>query len=69
LEKPGWHEPISAIEQIYGFQVPLICQIQNFAAVIRGTATPLVTAEDGYKNQQVIEAVKTSVASAQTVFL
>lgn len=67
--KRSWWEPISATKLTFDFEDPLVSQVRHFAAVIRGEAQPLVTAEEGLKNQQVIEAVKESAASGVTINL
>lgn len=65
----SWMAPISAGKLVYDFEDPLVRQIRQFAAVIRGEEEPLVSAEEGLKNQQVIEAVKSSAESGRTVLL
>lgn len=65
----SWFEPISATKMVFDFEDPLVRQIRQFAAVIRGDEAPIVSAEDGLKNQHVIEAVKQSAASGETVRL
>ena len=65
----SWWEPISSTKLIFDFEDPLIRQARQFAAVIRGDEAPLVSAEEGLKNQKVIEAVKTSAANGVTVSL
>lgn len=50
-------------------QDPLICQIEHFAAVIRGEAQPLVSGEDGAASLRVIEAIHQSAANGSTVYL
>jgi predicted dehydrogenase len=67
--KPSWWEPIDRRQIAFESADPLIRQVEQFAAVIRGEAPPLVSAEDGLKNQQIIEAVKTSAATGSTVHL
>jgi predicted dehydrogenase len=65
----GWWEPISATRLAFGFEDPLVAQARQFAAVIRGEEPPLVSAEEGLKNQIVIEAIKSSAASGSPVTL
>ncbi|SMX44685.1 Gfo/Idh/MocA family protein [Actibacterium lipolyticum] len=65
----GWHEPLSATKTPFGFEDPLIRQIRQFAAVIRGEEEPLVSGEEGLKTLRLIEAVKQSAATEQTVML
>lgn len=68
-QRQGWWEPISSTRLTFGFEDPLLCQILQFDAVIRGVEPPLVSARDGLENQRVIEAVKQSAATTNTVFL
>lgn len=63
----SWWNPIAATRQIFSFEDPLVRQIRHFAEVIRGQADPLVTAADGLAALKVIEAVKTSARTGQTV--
>ncbi|MGW5150630.1 Gfo/Idh/MocA family protein [Rhodococcus koreensis] len=46
---------------------PLAAQIEHFAAVIRGDAKPIVTARDGLKSLQVVEAVAESARTGEAV--
>jgi predicted dehydrogenase len=48
---------------------PLERQLENFCAVIRGKADPVVTARDGLQNLRVIDAIKRALRSGETVFL
>jgi len=68
-DKRSWWEPIAATNFSFEFEDPLIRQVRQFAAVIRGNEQPLVSAEEGLKNQRVIEAIKASAASGNTVSL
>lgn len=67
LHKSSWWEPISATRLTFGFDDPLLCQVLQFAAVIKGKQLPLVSAREGYENQRVIESVKRSAATGQTI--
>ena len=67
--KRSWFEPLQVTKPIHDFEAPLIRQIKHFAAVIRGDEAPLVSAQEGLKNQQVIEAVKTSAATGTPIQL
>jgi len=67
--KNSWWEPISETKLVFDFEDPLVRQMQQFADVIAGKCDPLVSGAEGYKNQQVLEAVKKSAASGQTVHL
>lgn len=65
----SWWQPMSETKLTFTFEDPLVRQVQHFADVIRGTALPLVSAYEGLMNQRVIEAVKTSARTGQTVML
>lgn len=65
----SWTEPITTTRFTFDFEDPLVRQIRHFAAVIRGEDIPLVSAEEGLRNLKVIEAVKASAATGQTVRL
>lgn len=66
-DKRSWWEPLSVTRYPFDFDDPLVRQIRQFAAVIRGEEAPLVPAEEGLRNQQVIEAVKRSAATGETI--
>jgi predicted dehydrogenase len=68
-EKRSWWEPISATHMLHGFDDPLILQIRQFAEVIRGEDEPLCSGHDGLAALRVIEAVKRSAATGQSVDL
>lgn len=65
----SWWEPINECKLTFGFEDPLVCQIEQFVRVIGGVEAPLVSAADGLANQRVIEAVKQSAANRSTVTL
>lgn len=65
----SWWEPISEGKLTFGFDDPLVCQIEQFVRVIRGVEPPLVSAKDGLANQYVIEAMKRSASSKSVVSL
>jgi len=46
---------------------PLVRQLENFCAVIRGEAEPVVTARDGLQNLRVIEAIKQAASGERIV--
>lgn len=48
---------------------PLAAQIAHFADVIAGIAEPLVTAQDGLRAIEVVEAVATAIRTGETVDL
>lgn len=48
---------------------PLSCQLDHFLNVIRGTATPLISARDGLRNLQITEAIAKSARTHQIVYV
>jgi predicted dehydrogenase len=48
---------------------PLKHQMEHFGAVIRGEASPMVSARDGLKNLRVTEAIAQAASSGQVVYL
>lgn len=66
---PNWHKPLSAESISIESRDPLQCQIEHFAAVIRGDEKPLVSGEEGTASLRVIEAIHESAASQSTIFL
>ncbi|MEM5471093.1 Gfo/Idh/MocA family oxidoreductase [Hoeflea sp. AS60] len=65
----SWWEPIAATRYPVSHEDPLMRQITQFARVIRGEEPPLVSAREGLKTLQVIDAVQRSAMSGQTVTL
>lgn len=65
----SWWAPIGATRFPIDFSDPLILQAEQFAAVIRGTAAPLVTGRDGMEALRVIEAVKQAATTGLAVNL
>jgi len=68
-DQNSWWEPISSTRFPFAFDDPLVKQIRQFAAVIRNEEEPLVSAEEGLKNLQVLDAIKQSASSAKVVEL
>ncbi|MDG1532759.1 MAG: Gfo/Idh/MocA family oxidoreductase [Paracoccaceae bacterium] len=68
-QKNSWWEPISETKLVFDFEDPLVLQLKQFADVIAGKAEPLVSAIEGLRNQQVLDAVKSSAATGQTAHL
>lgn len=62
----SWWNAISATSAPRDASDPLINQINHFAEVIRGAAAPLVSADEGWRTMQVIEAIQTA-ARTQTL--
>lgn len=65
--KPGWWEPLNHETPTITPARPLERQISHFCAVVRGEAHPLVSAREGLRTLQVIEAVKTSAETGRRV--
>jgi len=65
--KRSWWEPIDGTQLSFGFEDPLVLQVRQFAAVIRGEEAPLASGRDGLEALRVIEAVKRSAASGETI--
>ncbi len=63
----SWWSPISGTKVPFDLEDPLDVQIRQFAAVIRGEETPLVSAEEGLKTLRVIEAIKYATSAGETV--
>ncbi len=61
----GWWEPMDARRPGAPDADPLVAQIAHFAAVIRGQAEPLVTAEEGLRSLAVIEAIGRSARTGR----
>ncbi len=66
---PDWWSPISATSQIRASADPLVNQIQHFAQVIRGDATPRVSGREGLRTLQVVEAIQHSAQSGERIVL
>jgi predicted dehydrogenase len=56
----NWWHPIVATHLPFVPDDPLIAQVRQFAAVIRGTARPLASGRDGLQALAVVEAIKRS---------
>lgn len=65
--KRSWWEPISATHSPQLFSDPLVNQITHFADVIAGETKPLISAHEGMKTLQVVEAIQQSASRQQTV--
>jgi predicted dehydrogenase len=63
----SWYNPLDSQTVAIDEVDPLRRQLDNFCAVIRGEAEPVVTARDGLKNLRVIEAIKQSLACGSVV--
>ena len=65
----SWNSPFKNETIKLDVADPLQRQLDNFCAVIRGDAEPVVTARDGLQNLRAIEAIKNAVSSGRTVAL
>jgi len=63
----SWLNPIHSERIPIVREDPLIAQIRQFVAVIRGEEPPLVSGEDGLRTLRIVEAIKTSIATGQSV--
>lgn len=63
----SWYNPLDSEIIAIKEADPLRRQLENFCAVIRGEAEPVVTARDGLQNLCVIEAIKQSLAYGSVV--
>lgn len=65
--RPGWFEPLAhetlAIEPVD----PLLAQIDHFVAVLRGEASPRVSAREGARTLAVVEAIHEAARSGTRV--
>lgn len=65
----SWWNPINATPLDVHNSDPLVNQIAHFGDVVRGTAAPLVSGEEGLKTLEIIEAIQTAASSQQIVKL
>jgi predicted dehydrogenase len=63
----NWWSPISAEAAGHETSDPLVNQIRHFREVIRGKAMPLVSAEEGLRSLEVVEAIARSSADGGRV--
>ncbi|SEL47452.1 Predicted dehydrogenase [Roseovarius azorensis] len=66
-EEASWWQPFHTTRLDATRSDPLERQLAHFVDVIRGTATPLVSAQDSFRNMLVIEAIHRSLESGQIV--
>ncbi|AWN55432.1 Gfo/Idh/MocA family oxidoreductase [Methylobacterium sp. 17Sr1-1] len=67
LESRSWFEPFACDTLPVERADPLAEQITHFVAVIRGEATPLVSARDGLQNLRVVDAIMRAARAGGTV--
>ncbi|MFM8547087.1 MAG: Gfo/Idh/MocA family protein [Betaproteobacteria bacterium] len=63
----SWHRPLLQSAHPFVRHDPLERQMAHFAEVLRGRVQPLVSAYDGMRNLQVIDAMLESIRSGKTV--
>lgn len=64
---PSWLNELSEDKLEVEQQNPLECQLEHFLDVISGKAVPLVSAADGFRNLQIVEAISQSTRTNQLV--
>ncbi|MEM8654725.1 MAG: Gfo/Idh/MocA family oxidoreductase [Pseudomonadota bacterium] len=64
---PDWWAPMQQTKVPLPLSDPLKTQIEHFAEVIQGKASPLVSGADGLRAVQVIEAIKAAAVSSAMV--
>jgi predicted dehydrogenase len=67
--RPDWWEPIGRERLDAEAADPLALQIGNFCGVIRGREAPVVPGHEGLNTLRVVEAVKASARTGETVAL
>lgn len=67
--EPGWTSPLATTERAFEPNDPYRNQVENFTAVIRGTAAPVVDGTDALRSLAVVEAVRESSVSGSIVSL
>ena len=63
----SWFEPYATAVAAVDRRDPLALQLAHFCAVVRGEATPLVTALDGLQNLRIVEAIARAAQSGAVV--
>jgi predicted dehydrogenase len=66
-DEASWTRPFASSEVQVRRHDPLQAQLENFVAVIRGEGAPVVTAQDGLRNLQIIDAIRRSAATGRTI--
>ena len=64
---PDWWAPIDSTRHPLPLSDPLSAQISHFADVIAGRAAPVVSAADGLRAVQVVEAIKLAAQAGTSV--
>lgn len=68
-DEGNWYTPIDTITFKKSVQDPLVAQIEHFARVITGQEQPLVTGKDGLRAMRVIDAIKRSAQTNESICL
>jgi len=68
-QNPDWWSPIASRRLSFEPADPLMNQMQHFVRVIRGEEAPLVSALEGYKSLQVIEAIQQASLTGELISL
>ena len=64
-----WWSPITATHMPIDQADPLVRQIEQFAAVVRGTEAPVASGRDGLLALAVVEAIKQAAKTGRTIAL
>lgn len=65
----SWHRPLALLHHNYSRHDPLEHQMEHFAQVLRGEASPLVSARDAMKNLQIVNAIIESAKTARAIYI
>lgn len=66
-EGRSWWKPFDEFALSFERKDPLALQLAHFVDVVRNGAAPRVSALDGYRNMQVIEAIRQSIVTRSAV--
>ena len=67
--EPDWWTPLNKNTISHTYKDPLIAQLENFRDVINSQSEPLVSALEGAKSLQVIEAINESISKKSNIEL
>ena len=67
--EPDWWTPLNNNTISHTYKDPLIAQLENFRDVINSQSEPLVSALEGAKSLQVIEAINESISKKSNIEL
>ena len=68
-DTPDWWSPIESRTLDFKPEDPLVNQMKHFLGVIRGVEIPLVSANEGHRSLQVIEAIQAASLSGERIAL